>query len=208
MAGQYVKELAGTPYGETSLRHLLRMSSGMTFTERYDGRDDVARLSRAVASGEPSVLSVLAGVSSRHSPAGSRFVYASSETEVLGRVLTAATGQTMGELTSQWLWKPMGAEHDAFWCTDRDGQASAYFCFNASLRDWARLGLLLAQDGRIGDQQIVPRDYLLEATDPARQPPGGFFAGNEGNKAIAPRGPARSGVTPAQQNFIGEVHGG
>ena len=171
-AGQYVKELAGTPYGETSLRQLLRMSSGLTFTERYDGRDDVARLSRAVASGEPSVLSVLAGVSSRHSPAGSRFVYASAETEVLGRVLTAATGQTMGELTSQWLWKPMGAEHDAFWCTAQDGQASAYFCFNASLRDWARLGLLLAQDGRIGDQQIVPRDYLLEATDPARQPPG------------------------------------
>ena len=170
-AGQYVTALAGTPYGETRLRDLLRMSSGLTFTERYDGRDDVARLSRAVATGQPSVSEVLASVRDRHSPPGTRFVYASAETEVLGRVLTAATGQSLAQLSSQWLWQPMGAEQDAFWCTGRDGQAAAYFCFNASLRDWARLGLLLAQDGRIGEQQLVPREYLLDATDPARQPP-------------------------------------
>ena len=170
-AGQYVPALAGSPYGETRLRDLLRMSSGLTFTERYDGRDDVARLSRAVATGQPSVPEVLASVRERHAPPGARFVYASAETEVLGRVLTAATGQTLAQLTSQWLWQPMGAEQDAFWCTARDGQAAAYFCFNASLRDWGRLGLLLAQDGRIGEQQLVPREYLLEATDAARQPP-------------------------------------
>lgn len=169
-AGRYVQELTGTPYGETSLRHLLRMSSGLTFTERYDGRDDVARLSRAVSTGQPRVSAVLGAIQDRHSPPGVKFVYASSETEVLGRVLTAATGKTMGELTSEWLWKPMGAEHDAFWCTARDGQAAAYFCFNASLRDWARLGLLLARNGQVGEQQIVPREYLLDATDPSRQP--------------------------------------
>jgi CubicO group peptidase (beta-lactamase class C family) len=173
-AGQYVKALADTPYGDTSLRHLLRMSSGLTFTERYDGRDDVARLSRAVSTGQPSVISVLGAVQDRHSPPGVKFVYASAETEVLGRVLTAATGKTLGELTSEWLWKPMGAEHDAFWCTAQDGQASAYFCFNASLRDWGRLGLLLARDGQWGEQQIIPRDYLLDATDATRQP--GAFA--------------------------------
>ena len=42
--------------------------------------------------------------------------------------------------------------------------------FNASLRDWGRLGLLLANDGRAGSQQVLPRDYLLDATDIARQP--------------------------------------
>ena len=46
--------------------------------------------------------------------------------------------------------------------------------FNASLRDWGRLGLLLANDGKAGGAQLVPRDYLLDATDPARQP--GAFA--------------------------------
>lgn len=172
-AEKYVKALAGSPYGATTVRQLLRMSSGLTFTERYDGSDDIARLSRASAgapgAGQP--LDVLRSISSRHSPAGEKFVYASAETDVLGRVLTAATGKNMAELTSEWLWQPMGAEHDAFWRLSSDGQEQSYGAFNASLRDWARLGLLLANDGKAGSQQLLPREYLLDATDPARQPP-------------------------------------
>lgn len=169
-AGLYAKDLEGSPYGQTSIRHLLRMSSGIRFTERYDGQDDVAKLSRSVATGIPSVVSVLRSLTERHSAPGEKFIYASAETEVLGRVLTAATGKTMADLTSEWLWKPIGAEQDAFWCTAKDRQEGAYFCFNASLRDWARLGHMLARDGKVGDTQVIPKDYLLDATDPARQP--------------------------------------
>lgn len=169
-AGLYVKELAGSPYGQTSIRHLLRMSSGLRFTERYDGQDDVAKLSRSVFTGSPSVNSVLGNINDRHSPSGEKFIYASAETEVLGRVLTAATGKSLADLTSEWLWKPIGAEQDAFWCTAKDRQEAAYFCFNATLRDWGRLGHMLAQDGQVGDDQVIPKSYLLDATDPARQP--------------------------------------
>ncbi len=171
-AGTYVAALAGSPYGDTTIRQLLRMSSGLTFTERYDGSDDIARLSRAGAGvrGAGSPTDVLRSITARHSPAGEKFVYASAETDVLGRVLVAATGQSVAELTQTGLWKPMGAEHDAFWRISADGQEQSYGAFNASLRDWGRLGLLLANDGRVGDRQIVPRDYLLDATDPARQP--------------------------------------
>ena len=169
-AATYVKDLEGSAYGHTRIRDLLRMSSGVTFTERYDGQDDVSRLSGAVSTGWPSTVNVLRSFQDRHSPPGAKFVYASSETEVLGRVLTAATGRTLAELTEQWLWQPLGAEHEAFWCTGKDRQAAAYFCFNASLRDWGRLGAMLARDGRVGDRQVVPRDYLLDATDPSRQP--------------------------------------
>ena len=80
----------------------------------------------------------------------------------------------MAELTTEWLWKPMGAEHDGYWRLSSDGQEQSFGAFNASLRDWGRLGLLLANDGRVdgkpGSSQIVPREYLLDATDPARQP--------------------------------------
>jgi CubicO group peptidase (beta-lactamase class C family) len=99
-------------------------------------------------------------------------VYASAETEVLGRVLAGATGRNLADLTTEWLWQPMGAEHDAFWVLAQGDRAErTWGFFNASLRDWARLGQLLAQDGRMGERQIVPRDYVLDATDPARQPP-------------------------------------
>lgn len=171
-ADKYVTALAGSPYGATTLRQLLRMSSGLTFTERYDGTDDIARLSRAGAGapGAGTPLDVLRSITDRHSPAGEKFVCASAETDVLGRVLVAATGKNMAELTSEWLWKPMGAEHDAFWRLSADGQEQSHGAFNASLRDWGRLGLLLANDGKAGGQQIVPLGYLMDATDPARQP--------------------------------------
>lgn len=180
-AEKYAKALAGSPYGATTIRQLLRMSSGLTFTERYDGKDDISRLSRASAGtiGAGTPVDVLRSITDRHSPAGEKFVYASAETDVLGRVLTAATGKNMAELTTEWLWKPMGAEHDAFWRVSSDGQEQSFGAFNASLRDWARLGQLLANDGRAidtatgkpGALQVVPLDYLLDATDPARQPP-------------------------------------
>ncbi len=169
-AGQYAKDLAGSAYGATPIRHLLRMSSGISFTERYDGQDDVSKLSSSFATGTPQVVSVLRTFSDRHSPSGAKFVYASAETEVLGRVLTGATGRSMADLTTEWLWKPLGAEGDAFWCHGRDRQAGAYFCFNAVLRDWGRLGLLMANDGKAGGKQIISAEYLREATDIAKQP--------------------------------------
>jgi CubicO group peptidase (beta-lactamase class C family) len=176
-AGHYVKALADSPYGATTVRQLLRMGSGLTFTERYDGQDDIARLSRAAAGarGAETPVQVLRSITDRHSAPGEKFVYASAETDVLGRVLTAATGRNMADLTREWLWQPLGAEHNAFWRTGVDGQEQAHGGFNASLRDWGRLGLLLANDGKLPGpdgsmQQLLPLDYLRDATDPARQP--------------------------------------
>jgi len=170
-AERYAPELAGSAYGATSIRHLLRMASGLAFEERYDGSDDVARLFRAYATGEPSVVDVLRSVHERRAAAGSRFAYASAETAVLGRVLRGATHRTLADLTAQWLWQPLGAQHDAFWMVGADGHEEAYSGFNATLRDWARLGLLLALDGAREGREVVPRDYLVEATDAERQPP-------------------------------------
>ena len=150
-AARYVKDLEGSAYGATTVRQLLRMSSGIRFTERYDGNDDVARLSRAIAGSQRPAPAGAAAHLRRAciAPAGEKFAYATAETEVLGRVLTGATGKTMAELTSEWLWKPMGAERDAFWRVGADGQEQAGGGFNATLRDWGRLGVLLANDGQV-----------------------------------------------------------
>jgi CubicO group peptidase (beta-lactamase class C family) len=58
----------------------------------------------------------------------------------------------------------MGAEADATWLIDRSGQEATYCCLNAVLRDYARLGLLLAHDGRLGNRQIIPKAWVLAAT--------------------------------------------
>jgi CubicO group peptidase (beta-lactamase class C family) len=172
LAERHAPELAGSAYGATAIRHLLRMGSGLAFEERYDGSDDVARLFRAYATGEPSVVAVLRSVHERRAPPGTRFAYASAETAVLGRVLSGATARTLADLTSQWLWQPLGAQREALWMVGVDGHEEAYSGFNATLRDWARLGRLLALDGILDGREIVPRAYLLDATDAKRQPAG------------------------------------
>ena len=169
-ADKYAKDLAGSAYGATTIEQLLRMSSGLTFTERYDGTDDIARMTHAASTGQPPLVSVLRSFTDRHSPPGAKFAYASAETEVLGRVLAGATGRHVADLTSEWLWQPLGAERDAFWVLAHDGQERTSGYFSASLRDWGRLGWLAAQGGRVGERQVVPREYLLDATVAERQP--------------------------------------
>lgn len=176
-AALYAKELDGCAYGSTRIHDLLRMSSGLTFTEEYDdGKGNVAsncdlgRMFRAAMTGQPTLLSVLRSISHRHAEPGTRFVYASSETEVLGHVLAGATQRTIAELTSDWLWQPIGAERDAFWGLAHAGLERTSGNFNAVLRDYARLGRLLANDGRVGDRQVISRDYLVDATCADRQP--------------------------------------
>jgi len=169
LVNAYVPELAGYAYGETSIRNLLRMASGVRFTEEYDGKDDLAKFSSLV--NRKGTLAALQSFNDKEADQGERFHYASIETHVLALTLRAATGKNLSAYLSEKLWTRMGAESDATWIIAPDGLERAGGNFSATLRDWGRLGVLLANDGRIDDRQIIPRDYLLEATDWHRQPP-------------------------------------
>jgi CubicO group peptidase (beta-lactamase class C family) len=85
---------------------------------------------------------------------------------VVGLVLRQAFGRSLAETLSEKFWRPMGAEADATWIVDRSGQEVAYCCLGATLRDYGRLGLLLANDGVAGGTRVVPKDWIREATQP------------------------------------------
>lgn len=102
----------------------------------------------------------------RNAEPGQRFSYASSESMVLGLVLARATRRSVSDYASEKLWQPLGAEADATWSIDATGQEITYAYFNAVLRDWGRIGLMLANDGRWAGKTIVPREWLLESTTP------------------------------------------
>src|SRR5215831_9050526 len=80
----YVAGLTGTEYGKTPIRALLHMSSGVDFKVSYNGQDDVARLGRDLVGGKDPVVSV-AQFNTRVAPSGTRFHYASAETEIRNR---------------------------------------------------------------------------------------------------------------------------
>jgi CubicO group peptidase (beta-lactamase class C family) len=169
LAKEYVPELVGHPYGETSIRHLLQMSSGVKFSEDYTGKDDASILFRGSAGnlGPGGVSTVMPFKDNKriHKP-GKKFQYASSETQVLGLVLRQAIGKSLADYLSEKIWQPMGAESDASWIIDQSGQEAAFCCLGATLRDFGRLGMLLANDGVANGKQIVPEEWVREATQP------------------------------------------
>jgi len=171
----YVPGLANAEYGKTSVRDLLHMSSGVAFSENYDGQDDIARLSRDLF-GEPAKdpVASVAQFNTRAVTPGTRWHYASIETEILGLVLRSATGVPVADYLHDRIWDAIGAEGDAAWAIDGAGQEIAFCCFNATLRDYARLGRLLAHDGAWEGRQLIPRQWMLDAT--TVKPADGYLA--------------------------------
>lgn len=167
-AATYVPELAGSGYGETPIRALLRMASGIAFSERYDGKDDIQKFASLMM--RDGTTAAFRAFNQRDHAPNTKFQYASIETTVLSYVLRGATGQTLSDYIAERLWRPMGAEADASWIIDRNGVELAHGFYNATLRDWGRFAMLLADDGARDGRQIIPRDFLLEATDYMRHP--------------------------------------
>lgn len=164
-AERYVPDLKDSEYGRTAIRHLLTMSSGVRFEEDYSGRDDVSRMVAAMmfpqAPGGPAAVRQF---NQRIAPPGQRWSYASAETQVLGLVLRAAIKRPIADYLSERIWQPIGAESGASWVVDGSGQEATFAYFNAVLRDYARLGMLMANGGKAGERQVIPAEWLREMT--------------------------------------------
>jgi len=146
----YVPGLKGTEYGRTPIKALLQMLSGVQFREVYwDTTSDINTLALLTLGQDPlGSLAAVAHFNTRLAAPGQRFSYSSAESLVLGLVLAGATGRTVSDYANEKLWAPLGAEADATWIIDAQGQEITLGYFNAVLRDWARLGLTLTHDSR------------------------------------------------------------
>src|SRR4030095_14855638 len=113
---------------------------------------------------KPGGVEAVKPFNERAVPAGTKFSYASVETQVLGLVLARGVGRPGRAYVEEKIWQPMGAEADATWLVDDTGQEVTFCCVNAVLRDWGRLGLLRAHDGRWRGRQVIPAEWLLAAT--------------------------------------------
>ncbi|MDB6094699.1 MAG: hypothetical protein JWM32_2261 [Verrucomicrobia bacterium] len=166
-ASRYAPGLKDTLYGETSLRALLQMSSGIEFEPMVNGvkgNTNTFKLIDGMFDPSADPLALLAASNRRAFPMGTHFDYSSGDNETTGFVLQRATGKTLSEYLAEKIWQPIGAEADAWWWANPAGQEFPSSGFNAVLRDYARIGRLLANDGNWNGRQLVPKSYLLEAT--------------------------------------------
>jgi len=164
----YLPELEKTAYRGARVQHVLDMTSGVTFDEEYTSLDsDIAKVDVACgwkSGGRPgwpkTMWEVVLGLTQQECEHGSRFRYRSIETDVLAFIMERATGERLADLVSRHLWAPLGAEEDAYFTIDRTGYSLADGGFNATLRDYARFGLLHANDGMAHGHQVLPHDWI------------------------------------------------
>lgn len=159
---EYLPEFKEGDKAKITIRHLLTMSSGLSFmesystpvnetTEAYYGKDLRKLIKRLRVIEEP----------------GTVYRYKSGDTQVLEMILKKATGMDVSDYASSRLWSPIGAEHDAKWSIDRiKGDEKAYCCFYSNARDFARIGRLYMNDGKWDSTQIVSASYVKESLRP------------------------------------------
>lgn len=161
----YVSALRNSGYDGVTIKDVLQMSSGIRFSENYgDFWSDINRLGRAIAF-NASLDDFVASLR-RERPPGTYHHYVSMDTQVLGMVLRAATGETLASYLESRIWRKIGMESDAYWLIDRNGMELAFGGLNAVLRDYARFGQLYLNEGKWEGNQVVPVSWIRSSVTP------------------------------------------
>lgn len=167
LAQEFAPQYAGSAFGETSLRHLLMMSTGIDFVEDYsDPESDVGLLFADPFIRGSNIDNSLLQFE-RTSEAGTELSYISSATHVLSAVLRGIYDQPLHQIVEERIWQPLGMESDAYWNQNvpgDDGMALGYCCLNARTVDFARLGLLYLADGVWNGERLLPEGWVDMAT--------------------------------------------
>ena len=162
-------ELTGKHADELELWHLSTMSSGLDWDESYKNPWSVT--AKAYYGNDVKKLMLTLPISDEP---GKAFNYQSGSTELLAMCLMKASGKSLSELASEWLWKPLQTKHDAKWHTDKAGTELAYCCFNTNARDFAHFGKLMLNSGNWNGTQILDSAFVQMATTGALSPQYGY----------------------------------
>jgi CubicO group peptidase (beta-lactamase class C family) len=156
--GNYIPEFVGTELETIPIKACLRMASGINFDEDKD----MSRFSMRTLMGS-SAMKVIAKYGVQEEPYTYRR-YLSINTEILGEVITNATGKSLSEYMEEKLWKKLDAGHDAYW-TLSNGKELAMGGLSVSLRDYARFARLCLNKGNYNGEQILPETWIRDTMD-------------------------------------------
>jgi CubicO group peptidase (beta-lactamase class C family) len=162
---RYIKGLRGSAYDDVTVKQLLTMTSGVRWNEDYtDVNSDVARMyALAPDPGFDMTVSYVRKLP-REAPPGTKWVYKTAETNLVGVLVAEATGKQLADYLSEKIWRPYGMERDAEWMIDDVGHEQGGCCLAMTLRDYGRFGQFILDRARIQGKPIVPGNWLAEAT--------------------------------------------
>jgi CubicO group peptidase (beta-lactamase class C family) len=149
--------------GKMTIKSLVTMSSGFDFNEPY--KDPFGTPAKAYYGDDLEGL--IKDYSVVKEP-GKIFEYRSATTLVLSKLLKTALGEHISEYDEHKLWGAIHAEHEALWNLDHEGgDEKSFSSYYATARDFARIGKLYLDSGRVDGKQLVPEDYVFASIKPA-----------------------------------------
>jgi CubicO group peptidase (beta-lactamase class C family) len=162
---RYISGLRGSAYEDVTVHQLLTMTSGVKWNEDYtDVNSDVARMyAQPPDPGYDMTVSYVRKLP-REAPPGSKWVYKTSETNLVGVLVAEATRKPLAAYLSDKIWRPYGMERDAEWMIDDVGHEQGGCCLAVTLRDYGRFGQFILDGARIDGKSIVADTWLPEAT--------------------------------------------
>jgi CubicO group peptidase (beta-lactamase class C family) len=165
---KYLPRFKGSAYDGVTVKNLLQMTSGVAWNETYtDPTSDRRRMLEAQIGQQPGAILDLMAALPRAAEPGTVWNYSTGETHVAGALVQAATGKTVADYLSEKIWSQLGMEADAsWWLESPDGLEVGGSGLSATLRDYARFGLFLLNDGVINGRRIVPAGWVNAASIP------------------------------------------
>lgn len=164
----YLPRFEGTAYDGVTVRHLLQMTSGVGWNETYtDPSSNRRAMLEAQIAQEPGAILDLMAQLPRVAEPGTRWNYSTGETHVAGALVRAAVGMPVADYLAEKIWIPAGMEADAnWWLESPDGLEVGGSGLSARLRDYARFGLFLLEDGMIDGRRVLPEGFVEAAGTP------------------------------------------
>lgn len=188
----YLPFTSGYPVGAVLVRDVLHQRTGLDYEETNSSISDPTHpigfgFAQALAGRSEhvalSIRDALPKVDVLRTP-GTAFQYSSYNTQILGLIVEAVTGQPLNAVISQRIWREAGMEGDALLGLSSVGEALGAGAFSSRLRDFARFGMLFTPSWKIvSSQRIVPENYLADVY--AAADPDNYLKGNQGNRIVA-----------------------
>lgn len=149
----------GGPFDQITVGHLLDMKSGIDLPEVYSELGAYTGVGGMMTT--KNLPAYLMKSRNTFALAGEVCDYRSVDTQFLSMIVSRIDGKTLAASVRSRVWDPMGAEDSATWTLDRAGGIEKGFMgLNASPRDFLKLGQLVIDKGRAGDNQVIPQEFL------------------------------------------------
>jgi len=164
----FLPQFVGTAYEGVTVRNLVQMASGVRWNETYtDPSSDRRQLLEVQNSQKPGAVLELMAKLPRAAAPGTRWNYSTGETQVVAALVQAAVKKPVAQYLSERIWAKFGMESDAtWWLESPDGLEVGGSGLSSTLRDYGRLGLFLLGGGKAGGEQVLPENWVREASSP------------------------------------------